>query len=480
MTGTPSSFGTTTVHVTAADATNASNTATAAFTISIAPAPVRMVTTTLPGGRATQPYSAIGQATGGTGAYAWSISAGALPGGVSLDGATGALSGTATAAGTFVVDLTAADATDATNHAAASLTIHIGSAPIAVATTSLPHVRATQPYAATLFASGGSGSVSWTVDSGALPAGIALDPASGALTGTPPAPGTTAVVIRATETDDSTNTATALLAITVDPPPVQIAGAALAAGRLTIAYSDVAHASGGTGTYRWTIASGALPSGIALDAATGALAGTPSAAGVYTFTAAAADAADATNTAAAPFSIAIGSAPIHISTTTLPSGRERVAYSAGLSVAGGTAVWSAVAPLPSGLTLNALTGVLTGTPAAAGTYTVTFQATDATDATNTTTTALTLSIVPAIKITSPRTLPAATAGAAYSYTATFANAIGTTKWNLQGGTLPSGLSLNATTGVISGICTASGTYSFNARVKDSNTDDTLTLTLTVK
>jgi hypothetical protein len=62
----------------------------------------------------------------------------------------------------------------------------------------------------------------------------------------------------------------------------------------------------------------------------------------------------------------------------------------------------------------------------------------------------------------------------------YANALGTTKWNLQGGALPPGLSLDTATGILSGIPTTKGTYSFNARVKDSNTDDTLTLTVTVR
>jgi hypothetical protein len=77
-------------------------------------------------------------------------------------------------------------------------------------------------------------------------------------------------------------------------------------------------------------------------------------------------------------------------------------------------------------------------------------------------------------------LPDATAGTPYAYTVLAANVVGTPKWNLQGGALPPGMSLDATTGVVSGTCATKGTYSFNARVKDASTNDTLTLTIVVK
>src|SRR5439155_1216963 len=82
-----------------------------------------------------------------------------------------------------------------------------------------------------------------------------------------------------------------------------------------------------------------------------------------------ADAADASNAATASFSVTIGGAPIQITTAALAGGRERVAYSAGLTLSGSSIVtWSATG-LPGGLKIAAATGRISGTPSTAGTYT---------------------------------------------------------------------------------------------------------------
>jgi hypothetical protein len=410
------------------------------------------------------------------------VTAGALPGGLALDAVSGVLNGTATTAGTFGFDVTATDASDATNHSTTSLSIHIGSSPVAVTTTALPGARATQLYAATLSASGGSAAYAWSIVSGSLPAGLALDPVSGAVSGTPGSAGASAVTVRVTDAGDATNTADAAFTITVATAPVHLVGGVLAGDRISVPYAGALTASGGCGTYTWNVAAGALPPGILLDASSGSLNGAPAVAGVYIFMATAADAADATNTASASFSITIAGSPVLVTTTALPGGRERVAYTGSVHAAGGSGgyAWSVVSGLPAGLTLNGSTGAISGTPTTAGTYAVTLKATDSGDAANAATATLSVLIAPGIKITSPRTLPGATAGTAYTYAVSYANALGTTKWNLQGGALPPGLSLDTATGILSGIPTTKGTYSFNARVKDSNTDDTLTLTVTVR
>jgi hypothetical protein len=92
--------------------------------------------------------------------------------------------------------------------------------------------------------------------------------------------------------------------------------------------------------------------------------------------------------------------------------------------------------------------------------------------------ALAAGIAP-LKISSPRTIPAATAGQPYAYQVLASNVHGTPTWNLQGGALPPGITLSPT-GLVSGTCTTVGTYYFNARVRDANSDDTLTLTLVVR
>jgi len=136
--------------------------------------------------------------------------------------------------------------------------------------------------------------------------------------------------------------------------------------------------------------------------------------------------------------------------------------------------------LPAGLTLSSASGVISGTPTTAGTYTVTIAATDATDATNSGTATYSISITAAVAITSSRNLPNARRNTFYSYQVTASNVQGTATWDIVSGSMPPGITLNPTTGVISGTCSTKGTWNFNVRVTDVSTNSTLTLGLSVK
>lgn len=264
--------------------------------------------------------------------------------------------------------------------------------------------------------------------------------------------------------------------------PVVIDTPSLPAGRMSVAYDASVQATGGHGAYTWSIV-GTLPAGIIFDAATGKLSGTPTLAGAFAVTVTAADSTDAANSATAAYSIVIGAPPVTISTTSLPAGRATIAYTATEQASGGsgTFAWSVTSgALPAGLTLNTSTGTVSGTPTTAGTYPVTITATDAADPANSSALPYSLVITGAVKITSPRTLPVAARGVAYTYAVQAANVEGNATWSLAGGKLPAGMTLNPATGIITGTCTTKGTFNFNARIIDVNTSDTLTLTIQVK
>jgi Putative Ig domain len=178
--------------------------------------------------------------------------------------------------------------------------------------------------------------------------------------------------------------------------------------------------------------------------------------------------------------------PVTITTTTLPNGSQNVAYNTTLAATGGTTpyTWSIVAPgtLPTGLSLNSGSGVISGTPTVAGTTNFTVRVTDATLATATQALSLTVNPPAALAITTT-TLPAGTQNVAY--TTTVAATGGTTPytWSLVApSTLPTGLALASGTGVISGTPTVAGTTNFTVRVTDASlatTTQALSITINI-
>ena len=129
-----------------------------------------------PAGQVGIPYQGNAVATGLVGDAAWSVSAGALPPGVGLNAATGAIAGVPTAYGAFTAVVQVRDSYDSSRTATASLSIVVAPTTIAVTTGSLPSANVGSPFTALLSASGGTGAFTWSLDSGALPSGISLSP----------------------------------------------------------------------------------------------------------------------------------------------------------------------------------------------------------------------------------------------------------------------------------------------------------------
>lgn len=169
--------------------------------------------------------------------------------------------------------------------------------------------------------------------------------------------------------------ASATFTLVVDAQPITIVTTSAPNGVVGTAYSQTLTATGGSGGFTWSLTSGTLPTGLLLSTS-GVVSGTPTATGTYTFTAQVKDSAG--TTASQAFTVSIAS-PLTITTTSLPDATIGKAYSATLQASGGTApyTWSIVTgTLPAGLTLDATTGVISGTPTAAGSSTITFKVTD--------------------------------------------------------------------------------------------------------
>ncbi|HZY05685.1 MAG TPA: Ig domain-containing protein, partial [Anaeromyxobacteraceae bacterium] len=154
--------------------------------------------------------------------------------------------------------------------------------PPGVSTSSLPWGTTGVAYSATLSASGGTTPYSWSVSAGSLPAGLSLAAATGIISGTPAAAGSSSFTVRVADASSPQLSAMKDLSITV-VDPLAVTTASLADATINVAYTATLAASGGTTPYSWSLASGTLPAGLALGS-TGAVSGTPTAVGTSTFT----------------------------------------------------------------------------------------------------------------------------------------------------------------------------------------------------
>ena len=234
-----------------------------------------------------------------------------------------------------------------------------------------PRAIVGRPYQDKLVAAGGSEPISWSVTSGALPPGLSLATGTGTLSGQPTSEGRFQFTV--TATSGALTTAKSFVIVAVRPLAI-VTEAALARAVAGTAYTRTLAADGGVGTVTWSVASGTLPAGIALESSTGKLAGTPTVAGAYTFTVlAASDTLRDTRT----FALSV-TAPVSItSTSTLRAGTVAAAYADTVRATGGNDAfeWRIVAgALPAGLTFEP-SGVLRGTPTASGTFRFTGGAT---------------------------------------------------------------------------------------------------------
>jgi hypothetical protein len=146
--------------------------------------------------------------------------------------------------------------------------------PVTITTTTLADAQEGVPYSSTLAATGGTPPYSWKVVSGSLPAGLALS-ASGALTGSADAPGSSSFTVQVSDgTAPTPLTATATLSLTVTLVPLKVTTSSVPNAIVGVPYSSTLTATGGSAPYVWTLTSGSLPAGLTLSPH-GAITGTP-------------------------------------------------------------------------------------------------------------------------------------------------------------------------------------------------------------
>jgi hypothetical protein len=398
-------------------------------------------------------------ASGETLPYTFAVTSGSLPPGVTL-ASDGTLSDTPSggSAGSYTFTVTAETSLFDPVPASRTYTVTIAAAP-SLGPKTFATGEETVAFSDSVPASSGTAPYRFSVTDGALPPGLTLA-ADGTLSGTPTKAGSYDVMVMLTDANGVQ--VQRWYTIVIDAGPA-LSAATLADGEETVAYSGSLSASGGAAPYTFTVTGGTLPPGLTL-AGDGALAGTPTKAGEYTFTAQVEDANG--GTASHDFTIDISAGP-SLPAATLAEGEQEAAYSDSLSASGGVTPCSfsvTGGALPPGLTL-ASDGTISGTASQAGDFTFTVTVSDLNGGTGSQTFTIT--------IAAPLVLPAATLAdgeETVGYTASLSATDGVAPYSfvLADGPLPPGLTL-AGDGTISGTPTKAGSYSFIVTVSDKET-----------
>jgi hypothetical protein len=330
-----------------------------------------------------------------------------------------------------------------------------------------------QPYTHWFKGDGGCGPAlpyQFRILSGSLPPGLSLA-TDGLVSGTPTQAGSWSLWVELSDQDppsaswcvpkkserEFTITIVGGSAAPPQPPPLMITTSSAPTAAVGVPYSFGLSADGG-GAQGWSVTAGTFPPGLSLKPS-GAITGTPTAAGDFTFTVQVKDGARASSK---QLTITVLPA-LTIVTSSAPPGTVGVAYSLALSADGGGAQsWSVTAgSLPPGLTLSSA-GALSGTPETVGEFTFTVRVQDGQRAGSK---QMAIAIRTPLAIAAPP-VPKAEVGVELKPVKLVATGgAGAYTWKLERGAAP-GLSFDPATAELTGTPTASGWFTLRLSATD--------------
>jgi len=464
LSGTPTQTGSFPITVKATDSNGCSGTGTT-YNLTIA---CQTITVTNPAGNSGVAGSAFSETftqSGGIGTTTFSLASGTLPAGLTLSSG-GVLSGTPTQTGTFTITVKATDSNGCSG-IGANYTLTIACPAITVTNPAVSSGTAGTPFSQTFTQSGAVGTATFSLASGTLPSGLTLS-ASGVLSGSPTQSGSFTITVKVTDSNGCTGTGPAYTLV-ITCQTITVTNPANNSGTVGSPFSATFTQSGANGTATFTTSS-TLPAGLTLSAA-GVLSGTPTQSGSFPIVVTVTDSNGCTGTGAT-YTLVINCQTITVTNPANNSGTVDSPFSATFTQSGaiGGATFSINSgSLPAGLTLST-SGVLSGTPQAPGTFTITVKVTDANGCTGVGPT-YTLTIgCQTITVTNPSS-NSGTYNTPLSGSFTFTQSgVGThtpAVFSINSGSLPSGVSLSSS-GVLSGTPTQTGVFSITVKVTDAN------------
>lgn len=399
----------------------------------------------------------------------WSANGLAATGGLSMT-TGGVISGTPTILGTHVIEFFISDSSTPSRTTSRKLDLTVSNSALTISPLTLKSATLNNNYFQRITASGGSGVyTSWALQVGdSLPAGLSFG-APGIdyidILGTPTG-GTRSFTLIVTDTLGFT--AQRLFTLTVNPEPA-ITAASLALVKNTTetaTYSAALATTGGTGPFTWAVSGGSLPSGVTLNPTTGLLFGAVglSTANSYVFSVTATDVnlavAEALN-----IPLTVYAKPDITTGLSLPPWDVGTTYNQTLTSAGGSPPlsWS-VASVSPAATVSVGGGLLVATFPTNATYTISVKLTDGSGVS--VTKSFRVAVAAALAITTPTSLPNGELGLPYT-TVTATRSGGTPGFAWSATNLPPGVTINPTTGLISGTPTAFGEYTPTITVLDA-------------